>query len=69
MHVRCGLLRPNQKNDSEFTKHAKGSESAHWKILNATITKEFSPRQSNHLKWLRYAEGWRPDDWTGGIKR
>lgn len=50
MHVWCGLLRPNQKNDSEFTKHAKGSESAHWsKILIVTITKEFLVRENDHL--------------------
>lgn len=34
-----------------------------------TITKEFLVRENDHLKWLRYAEGWRPDDWTGEIKR
>lgn len=50
MHVWCGLLRPNQKNDPEFTKHAKGSESAHWsKILIVTITKEFLVRENDHL--------------------
>lgn len=38
------------------------------RYLMLLLLKNSHQDKNDHLKWLRYAEGWRPDDWTGEIK-